>query len=107
MPLYEYKCRNCGDTFEVIQKFSDEPLTIHTQCGGMVERLVSASALQFKGKGWYVTDYAKSNGDGAKDSKPGGEAGTAPAKSDSSGTKTESSAPTPAPTKTPTKTGSK
>lgn len=59
MPLYEYACRNCGKKFEVIQKFSDEPLTIHEECGGAVERLLSAPALQFKGTGWYVTDYAK------------------------------------------------
>jgi putative FmdB family regulatory protein len=62
MPLYEYKCDQCGDVFELIQKFSDEPLTVHEKCGGPVRRLVSAPALQFKGSGWYVNDYAKSNG---------------------------------------------
>ena len=62
MPLYEYKCDQCGGVFEIIQKFSDEPLTIHEKCGGPVHRLVSAPALQFKGSGWYITDYAKSNG---------------------------------------------
>jgi len=62
MPLYEYRCRDCGGVFEVIQKFSDEPLKIHEACGGPVERLVSAPALQFKGSGWYITDYAKQNG---------------------------------------------
>lgn len=59
MPLYEYKCDRCSETFEVIQKFSDEPLTVHVGCGGQVERLISRSALQFKGSGWYVTDYAR------------------------------------------------
>ena len=60
MPLYEYKCDKCEQTFEVIQKFSDEPLTVHDKCGGAVRRLLSSPALQFKGSGWYVNDYAKS-----------------------------------------------
>lgn len=59
MPLYEYRCENCGELFEVMQKFSDQPLTVHEKCGGKVERLVSAPALQFKGSGWYITDYAR------------------------------------------------
>jgi putative FmdB family regulatory protein len=62
MPLYEYKCANCGDVFEVMQKFADAPLTTHESCGGAVERLISSPALQFKGTGWYITDYAKGNG---------------------------------------------
>ncbi len=60
MPLYEYRCHSCGKTIEVIQKFSDEPLKVHADCGGDLEKLISRSALQFKGTGWYVTDYAKS-----------------------------------------------
>jgi len=66
MPLYEYKCGSCGDVFEVIQKFSDQPLTVHENCGGALERLISTSALQFKGSGWYVNDYGKGN----KETKP-------------------------------------
>ena len=61
MPLYEYKCDRCGKTFEIIQKFSDDPLTVHEDCGGHVERLLSPPALQFKGSGWYITDYAKNH----------------------------------------------
>lgn len=61
MPLYEYQCHSCGKKFEVIQKFSDEPLTRHEECGGEVEKLISAPAFHFKGTGWYVTDYAKGN----------------------------------------------
>ena len=61
MPLYEYLCHSCGKKFEVIQKFSDEPLKIHEECGGEAERLISAPAFHFKGTGWYVTDYAKGN----------------------------------------------
>jgi putative FmdB family regulatory protein len=66
MPLYEYRCDHCGKHFDVLQKFSDQPLTVHEECGsGPVERLVSAPAFHFKGSGWYVTDYAKTNGNSA------------------------------------------
>jgi putative FmdB family regulatory protein len=64
MAIYEYKCDRCGDVFEVMQKFSDTPLQQHEGCGGHVERLLSAPALQFKGTGWYVTDYARNSGNG-------------------------------------------
>ena len=64
MPLYEYKCDRCGGVFEVIEKFSATPLQEHEGCGGHVERLLSAPALQFKGTGWYVTDYARNSGNG-------------------------------------------
>jgi putative FmdB family regulatory protein len=66
MPIYEYKCDSCGKTFEKIEKFSDAPLETHEGCGGAVERLLSAPAFQFKGTGWYVTDYARSNGGNGK-----------------------------------------
>ena len=59
MPIYEYLCHSCGKKFEVLQKFSDAPLAVHPECGGEVEKLISTSALQFKGSGWYVNDYAK------------------------------------------------
>ena len=62
MPIYEYKCASCGERFEVMQKFSDQPLNVHEGCGGKVERLISTPALQFKGSGWYVNDYGKSGG---------------------------------------------
>src|SRR5258708_26082066 len=61
MPLYEYEGDSCGDVCEIIQKFSDAPLAVHETCGGTVERLISTSALQFKGSGWYVNDYGKGN----------------------------------------------
>jgi putative FmdB family regulatory protein len=60
MPIYEYKCHQCGQKFEVRQRISEDPLKTHESCGGEVERLISAPALHFKGTGWYVTDYAKS-----------------------------------------------
>ena len=59
MPLYEYQCKKCGHRFEKIQKFSDKPIKKCPECGGAVEQLLSAPAVQFKGSGWYVTDYAK------------------------------------------------
>lgn len=65
MPIYEYKCDSCGTVFELRQKFADDPLKVHEECGGAVHRLISAPALQFKGTGFYITDYAKGNG-GAK-----------------------------------------
>jgi len=73
MPLYEYQCDSCGHRFEVIQKFSDAPVDKCPKCGGTVRKLVSSPAFQFKGSGWYVTDYAKkshtSSDSGSKDSK--------------------------------------
>jgi putative FmdB family regulatory protein len=68
MPLYEYECEQCGATFEVIQKFSDHSVTACRTCGGSVRRLLSAPAIQFKGTGWYITDYAR-KGKGSSDSE--------------------------------------
>jgi len=101
MPLYEYKCRGCGETFEIIQKFSDAPLETHPGCGGATERLLSPPALQFKGSGWYVTDYAGKNGktkSGEKtesgEKKSGSDSSTAAAKSTPPEKKAPSSSPT-------------
>ena len=58
MPLYEYQCEKCGHRFEKIQKFSDRMVKKCPECGGRVEQMISAPAVQFKGSGWYVTDYA-------------------------------------------------
>jgi putative FmdB family regulatory protein len=59
MPLYEYKCDACGHRFEKIQKFSDPLVDTCPKCGGVVHKLVSSPAIQFKGSGFYITDYAK------------------------------------------------
>jgi len=94
LPLYEYRCKKCGARFERIQKFSDAPLTKCEECGGRIERLLSSPAIQFKGTGWYVTDYAKKSVPGS-----GGEA------SSSDGGGTTDKAPKTEPSKTaPTKT---
>ena len=57
MPLYEYKCRDCHRLSEVIQKFSDDPLTDCSECGGTLAKVISAPAFHLKGSGWYKTDY--------------------------------------------------
>jgi putative FmdB family regulatory protein len=66
MPLYEYQCDACGHRFEVIQKFSDPPLESCEKCGGAVRKLLSSPAIQFKGSGWYITDYARAGKSDAK-----------------------------------------
>ena len=66
MPIYEYKCSACGAHIEKMQKVSDEPLTVCDQCGGRLEKQLSLSGFQFKGEGWYVTDYSKKSGSGAE-----------------------------------------
>lgn len=59
MPLYEYECDSCGDRIEVLQRVGAPPIGVCQHCGGSMKRLLSAPAFQFKGTGWYVTDYAK------------------------------------------------
>mgnify|MGYP001822295239 CR=1 FL=1 len=66
MPLYEYKCTQCGSVVESIQKVSDAPLKACSQCGGPLRKLVSSPAIQFKGSGFYITDYARKDTDATK-----------------------------------------
>ena len=97
MPLYEYSCRRCGAVFEVMQKFSDAPLATHEGCGGEVERLLSPPALQFKGSGWYVTDYARSGTrSSSKEQGNGAEAKTESKPETKTETKPAPAAPSPA-----------
>ena len=74
MPLYEYQCPQCG-RFELIRKFSDPPLEVCPTCGGEVHKLLSAPAIQFKGAGWYITDYARKGTDGGGEKKSTGKEG--------------------------------
>jgi putative FmdB family regulatory protein len=106
MPLYEYECEaENGRRFEIIQKFSDEPLTVCPTCGGTVRRLISSPAIQFKGSGWYITDYAKKSGsDAGKKSETKTETKTetksdtsSSASNDSSSSSSSSTPATPAP----------
>ena len=76
MPLYEYQCQQCGNRSETLQNMGAAPLTTCEVCGGPLKRLVSSPAVQFKGSGWYVTDYARKGGGGA--SKEGGKEGGGP-----------------------------
>jgi len=85
MPLYEYECKKCHHRFERIQKFSDPHIKKCPDCGGAVEQVVSAPAVQFKGSGWYVTDYAKKSS-GTASSSSNGESASG---GDSSGKKDE------------------
>lgn len=91
MPLYEYRCLNCEETFEVRQKFSDEPIATHAACGGQGKRLLSAPQFHFKGSGFYITDYGKGGKDAGKPVSPKPE------------TKTESKSETKSEAKTETK----
>lgn len=70
MPLYEYECGRCG-RFEIIRKFSDPALGACPTCGEPVQKLLSAPAFQFKGTGWYVTDYARKSSGGDAAGKAG------------------------------------
>ena len=111
MPLYEYECGACGGRFELIRKFSDPPVQVCSLCGkGPVQRQMSSPAIQFKGSGWYITDYSnklkpsengKGDGNAATPAKTG--AGSAPA--GSSGGATPSAAPSSS-TSTPASSGS-
>jgi putative FmdB family regulatory protein len=89
MPLYEYQCKKCHHRFERIQKFSDPHVKRCPDCGGPVEQVVSAPAVQFKGSGWYVTDYAKKSSTGSSSSPNGDSGDSATKKDDKKETKSE------------------
>jgi putative FmdB family regulatory protein len=99
MPLYEYVCEQCGHQFEQIRKFSDPPLEECPKCGGKLRKLMSSPAIQFKGTGWYITDYAK------KDQVAATKSGES--KAGDSKTATETKADAKSETKTETKTDAK
>ena len=85
MPLYEYECEACAHRFEVIQKFSDAPISVCPKCGGAVQKLLSSPAIQFKGSGFYLTDYGRGTG-----SKSEGSANTKAGKNDSGASSSDS-----------------
>ena len=109
MPLYEYECEaENGRRFEIIQKFSDEILKVCPTCGGPVRKLISSPAIQFKGSGFYITDYAKKSGsDAGKESKgsptSSSSSESSSTSSDSSSSSSSSSSSTPAASSTPAK----
>jgi len=113
MPLYEYECLQCHKHVERIQKFSDPEITLCPKCGGKLERLLSAPAVQFKGSGWYVSDYGAGNKSGglsekkasgesktSEESKSSGESTSSDSGSSSSESKTESKVETKSESKT-------
>src|SRR5262245_63351504 len=94
MPLYEYQCEKCAHRFEVIQKFSDAPIEVCPKCGsGPVVKLLSSPAIQFKGTGWYITDYARKGDTATSPSSSSSEAKTETKSETKTETKTETKAP--------------
>jgi len=99
MPLYEYQCEACAHRFERIQKFSDPPIDTCPTCGGSVRKLISSPAIQFKGSGFYINDYAKkpsgdsgkSSGDGGKPASSSGTSSTADSSTTTSSTNSSAS----------------
>ena len=104
MPIYEYRCKKCGGVIEKIQKFSARPLTKHEGCGGKLEPVLSSPAIQFKGSGFYITDYARkssapagessgssSSGGDSKSNDGGSKSGDSGSKSSDSGSKSAAS----------------
>mgnify|MGYP001567591134 CR=1 FL=1 len=95
MPLYEYLCDTCQERAEILQKLGDEPVTICPNCGAALRKMISAPAFQFKGSGWYQTDYAKRSGGegaGAKSEEKSGSANASESATATSGSK-ESATP--------------
>src|SRR5256885_16823152 len=102
MPIYEYRCLDCGHQFELMQKFSDPPAETCTSCSGAVQKLISRSAFHLKGSGWYVTDYGRNgnaNGkaEGKNDSGSSTESRDTKSPSESSGSASTTSASTESP----------
>jgi putative FmdB family regulatory protein len=101
MPLYEYECEACGHRFERIQKFSDPPIDKCPVCEGTVRKLLSSPAIQFKGSGWYITDYAKKGGSGDSSGSKSDKTSDASSKSEASGEKSADTSSSTSSTSTP------
>lgn len=99
MPIYEYSCKKCGAHMEVMQKVSDKPLARHAKCGGKLEKEWSRTGFQFKGSGWYVTDYAGKKSESKSESKEAKETKEAKTDSSPSDSKSDSTKKAPAETK--------
>jgi len=98
LPLYAYRCTQCGHKFEKIQNFSADPETVCPQCGGVLERPLTAPRLNFKGAGWYINDYApKSSSDTSSSESASSETKPAAKPETAAPAKSESSTPSPAP----------
>ena len=97
MPIYEYVCEKCGQKTEVIQSVGEAPLRVCPHCGGKLKKAISAPAIQFKGSGWYITDYARAKQEGGS-KKSSGASSESGEKSDKS-EKTEKAEPSEKPDK--------
>jgi len=93
MPIYEYKCQQCGRQFETRQSVSDAPLTTCEKCHGKLEKQWSLSGFQFKGAGWYVTDYSGKGGEKGEKSSPAESTAKSDTASNTSGDKAAASTP--------------
>ena len=98
MPIYEYRCSDCSNQFELMQKFSDPPLASRPECGKPVRKLVSLSSFALKGSGWYTTDYKRAGAPQAKAEPEGKPAATKEGAAD--GAAKPESKPTPKPAET-------
>lgn len=105
MPLYEYRCSACGRTTEVIQSVHDGPLTVCESCGGELKKQVSSPAFQFKGSGWYVSDYGRGNSSAGEKPKEGPAEGEKTESGKTEGGKTDAK-PTDKPSDKPSTGGS-
>jgi putative FmdB family regulatory protein len=107
LPLYAYRCTQCGYEHEKVQKFSDAPETVCPKCGGAVERPLTAPALQFKGAGWYINDYAPkpASGGAAKNASDGASKPASDSSSDTASSTTASGSTTAPAAPTSSKTG--
>jgi putative FmdB family regulatory protein len=106
MPIYEYRCLECDNEFERMQKFSDSPLTECPSCGGRVQKLISRSAFHLKGDGWYVTDYARKSGSNGTTNSSDSTDKQDQAQDNSTASKTESKSESKSESKTESKTES-
>jgi len=107
MPLYEYECERCDHRFEKIQKFSDPPVQTCPKCGGPVRKLMSSPAIQFKGSGWYITDYARKDSAAAGSTDKNEKSGKSESKTDKSEQKTDTKSESKSETKSEAKSEKK
>ncbi|MGE5413490.1 MAG: FmdB family zinc ribbon protein [Syntrophomonadaceae bacterium] len=90
MPIYEYVCGSCAKKTEVIQRIGERPLRVCPHCGGKLKKAISAPAIQFKGSGFYITDYARASSEGGKAKKDSGEKAESKSENTEKTEKTES-----------------
>jgi len=85
VPIYEYRCDKCGDSFDILQRMSDDPLVTCTKCGGTLRKVLHPIAIHFKGSGFYTTDYGKGSGRRGSGREGGGDAGESSSESSGEG----------------------